>query len=113
MDVDQVSCPICGKEFASSIIESHANKCLFLNESAKDEASFLKDSSPVSKRMKLKPASVKKITAVGKRKSLEYFSSQRESSRRDEENVPDSLDVTSQKSVIIIVNNSRIKIHGS
>ncbi|RLU24316.1 hypothetical protein DMN91_002404 [Ooceraea biroi] len=91
MDVDKISCPICGKEFASSVIEFHASKCLFLNESATDEPSSLRDSSPITKKIKLKPASVKKTSAVGvKRKSLDYFSSQ--NSQRVEENVADDAD---------------------
>jgi len=107
MDIDKISCPICGKEFASSVIESHASKCLFLNESAKNETSFLKDSSPTSKKIKLKPSSIKKTSATGvKRKSLEYFSSQ--NSQRNED-VADSSNVMPQKNVIILVHNNKIR----
>ncbi|XP_031786917.1 ATPase WRNIP1-like [Nasonia vitripennis] len=30
----KIECPICAKEFAASVIEAHASKCLFLNESS-------------------------------------------------------------------------------
>ncbi|XP_043288750.1 ATPase WRNIP1-like [Venturia canescens] len=42
-----VQCPICSKTFLPSIIEVHASKCLFLNESSenKDSQNFLKRSS--------------------------------------------------------------------
>ncbi|KYN01761.1 PREDICTED: ATPase WRNIP1-like [Cyphomyrmex costatus] len=79
MDTGKVLCPICAKEFASSIIESHASKCLFLNESTTNESTMLfKDSSPMSKRSKLKPASVKKANqiSVKRKNSLDQFSSQ-------------------------------------
>ncbi|KAK2587207.1 hypothetical protein KPH14_002950 [Odynerus spinipes] len=33
MNSEKISCPICHDEFPSSVIESHASKCLFLNES--------------------------------------------------------------------------------
>lgn len=100
MDIDKISCPICGKEFASSIIESHANKCLFFNESVKDETTILlKDSSPINKNSKLKSTNVKKANqvAVKRKSSLDQFSSQ---NFQKEEDVKDDM---LQKSVIIIV----------
>lgn len=96
MNTDKVSCPICTKEFAFSVIESHASKCLFLNEPTKDESTMLfKDSSPMSKRSKLKPASAKKTNqiSVKRKSSLDQFSSQ---SFKDEEDAKDMP----QKSVI-------------
>ncbi|KAG5319177.1 WRIP1 ATPase, partial [Pseudoatta argentina] len=90
MNTDKVLCPICAKEFASSVIESHASKCLFLNEPTKDKNTILfKDSSPRSIRSKLKPASAKKTNQISiKRKSsLDQFSSQ---SFRDEEDAKDA-----------------------
>ncbi|KYM86490.1 ATPase WRNIP1 [Atta colombica] len=90
MNTDKVLCPICAKEFASSIIESHASKCLFLNEPIKDENAMLfKDSSPRSIRSKLKPASAKKTNqiSVKRKSSLDQFSSQ---SFRDEEDAKDA-----------------------
>ncbi|KYQ57675.1 ATPase WRNIP1 [Trachymyrmex zeteki] len=89
MNTDKVSCPICTKEFAFSVIESHASKCLFLNEPTKDESTMLfKDSSPMSKRSKLKPASAKKTNqiSVKRKSSLDQFSSQ---SFKDEEDAKD------------------------
>lgn len=100
MDADKVLCPICAKEFASSVIEAHASKCLFLNESTKDEDPMLfKDSSPMTKRNKLKPASVKKVnqTPVKRKSSLDQLPSQ---SFRDKEDVKD---VEPQKSVIFLL----------
>ncbi|EGI66054.1 ATPase WRNIP1 [Acromyrmex echinatior] len=87
MNTDKVLCPICAKEFASSVIESHASKCLFLNEPTKENTILFKDSSPRSIRSKLKPASAKKTNQISiKRKSsLDQFSSQ---SFRDEEDAP-------------------------
>lgn len=100
MDTDKVLCPICGKEYASSIIESHASKCLFLNESIKDEtATLFKDSSPTIKKNRSKPASVKKTNQAVKRKSSLESSPSRDF-QRDKEDVKDVLP---QKSVIIIV----------
>lgn len=99
MDIDKISCPICGKEFASSVIESHANKCLFFNESVKDETTtLLKDSSPINKKSKLKPTNVKKANQVviKRKSSLDQFSSQ----NFQEEDVKDDM---LQKSVIIII----------
>lgn len=93
---DKVLCPICGKEFASTVIEVHASKCLFLNEPTKeDDTMFFKDSSPVSKRSKLKSASVKKVNQppVKRKSSLDQLPSQ---SFRNEEDVKDMP----QKSVI-------------
>ncbi|XP_014473677.1 PREDICTED: ATPase WRNIP1-like [Dinoponera quadriceps] len=111
MDGDKKeSCPICGKEFAFSVIESHTNKCLFLHESAADESTvLLKDSSPVAKKSKLKAASARKSNlVVGKRKnSLEHFSSQ--GIQRDVEDVKDVRDVVSPKST----HNENKKLRGS
>ncbi|KAG5324651.1 WRIP1 ATPase, partial [Acromyrmex heyeri] len=90
MNTDKVLCPICAKEFASSVIESHASKCLFLNEPTKDKNTILfKDSSPRSIRSKLKPASAKKTNqiSVKRKSSLDQFSSQ---SFRDEEDAKDA-----------------------
>ncbi|XP_070164057.1 ATPase WRNIP1 [Polyergus mexicanus] len=92
MDIDKISCPICGKEFASSIIESHANKCLFFNESVKDETTILlKDSSPINKKSKLKPTNVKKANqvAVKRKSSLDQFASQ--NFQKEEEDVKDDM----------------------
>ncbi|XP_025987509.1 ATPase WRNIP1 isoform X2 [Solenopsis invicta] len=95
MDTDKVLCPICAEQFASTIIESHASKCLFLNESMSvEDATLLKDSSSMSKRSKLKPANVKKANqAPIKRKgsSLDLqFSTQSSMTERDikENHVP-------------------------
>ncbi|KAK0076470.1 hypothetical protein PV326_010757, partial [Microctonus aethiopoides] len=42
-NLEVVECPICMKEFPASTIEVHASKCLFLNESSKEESmNFLK-----------------------------------------------------------------------
>lgn len=104
MNGDKVSCPICGKEFVASIIESHASKCLFLNESATDEnTTLLKDSSPIAKKSKVKPTSAKKSNpVVVKRKSfLEQVSPQY--IQRDEEDVKDIPDIISQRSVTVSV----------
>ncbi|KAG5331801.1 WRIP1 ATPase, partial [Acromyrmex charruanus] len=90
MNTDKVLCPICAKEFASSVIESHASKCLFLNEPTKDKNTILfKDSSPRSIRSKLKPASAKKTNqiSVKRKSSLDQFSSQ---NFRDEEDAKDA-----------------------
>lgn len=106
MDSDKISCPICGKEYATSVIESHASKCLFLNESIKEETITLsKDSSPVIRKNKIKPASVKKINPAVKRKnSLEQ-------SQNFEENEENDKNVLSQKSVIIsLFNNIELNI---
>lgn len=102
MDSDKVSCPICGKEFAFSVIESHASKCLFLNESATDEsAASLKDSSPISRKGKLKPASAKKSNpvAVKRKNPLEHLSSQ--DTQRNEEDLKDVPDIMSPRSVTV------------
>lgn len=99
MDTDKVLCPICAKEFASSVIEAHASKCLFLNEPTKDEGiMLLKDSSPMTKRSKLKSVSVKRVNQapVKRKSSLDQLSFQ---SFRDEENVKD----VPQKSVIFLL----------
>ena len=94
-------CPICGKNFAFSLIESHASKCLFLNESMKDESTvFLKDTSPANKKNKFKP--VQRSNQVKRKNSLDQFSSQ--SFQRDEEDVKD--DVVPQKNVIIALFSS-------
>ncbi|XP_020282824.1 uncharacterized protein LOC109854302 isoform X2 [Pseudomyrmex gracilis] len=60
MDVDKISCPLCGKDFASSVIEAHASKCCFLNETASDKDKWtswdkilLRDSSPNNRGGKL------------------------------------------------------------
>lgn len=37
-DPDLVCCPICSREFPASSIETHAAKCLFLNESTSDNS---------------------------------------------------------------------------
>ncbi|XP_050454892.1 ATPase WRNIP1-like [Cataglyphis hispanica] len=90
MDIDKISCPICGKEFAFSVIESHANKCLFFNESVKDETTtLLKDSSPVNKKSKLKPTNVNKANQVfiKRKSSLDQFPSQ----NFQEEDVKDDM----------------------
>ncbi|XP_011703240.1 PREDICTED: ATPase WRNIP1-like [Wasmannia auropunctata] len=95
--MDKVLCPICAKEYASSVIESHASKCLFLNEPTKDESTMLlKESSPMNKRSKLKPASVTKINQapVKRKSSLDQFPSQ---SFRDEEDVKNDV-LSPQKS---------------
>lgn len=87
MDADKILCPICGKEFASSVIESHANKCLFFNESVQDETmTLLKDSSPINKKNKVKPTSIKKTNQVTiKRKSpLDQSFSQKEEDVKDD-----------------------------
>lgn len=92
MDTDKISCPICGKDFASSVIESHANKCLFFNESVKEETTTLfKDSSPINQKSKLKQTNVKKANPVSvKRKSfLDQCSSQ--NFHKDEEDVKDDM----------------------
>ncbi|XP_011863168.1 PREDICTED: ATPase WRNIP1-like [Vollenhovia emeryi] len=91
MDADKVLCPICAKEFAASVIEAHASKCLFLNEPTKDAGTvLLKDSSPMSKRNRLKPASVKRVNQppVKRKTSLGQLASQ---SFRDEEDVKDAV----------------------
>lgn len=102
MDTDKISCPICGKDFAASVIESHASKCLFLNESVQDETlALFKESSPIIKKNKLKVGSAKKVNQVtAKRKnSLEQSFPQ-----RDEDDVKD---ITQQKSVIILFNSKK------
>lgn len=104
MDSDKVSCPICGKDFAVSVIESHASKCLFLNESATDETTaVLKDSSPIARKNKLKPTSAKKNNpvAVKRKNPLEHFSCQ--NIQRNEEDVKNVLDVASPRSVTVSV----------
>ncbi|XP_017891396.1 ATPase WRNIP1-like [Ceratina calcarata] len=54
MSDNKVSCPICSKEFSSAVIESHASKCLFLNESvSKESSSSFRDESPARKHIKL------------------------------------------------------------
>lgn len=101
---DKVLCPICAKEFASSVIEAHASRCLFLNEPTKDEGTMLfKDSSPMSKKSKLKPASVKKANQapVKRKSSLDQFPSQ---SFRDEEDV---TNIVPQKNVIFYYYKTR------
>jgi len=108
MNTDKVLCPICAKEFASSIIESHASKCLFLNEPTKDENIMFKDSSPRSIRSKLKPTSAKKTNQifVKRKSSLDQFSSQRGDSFRDEEDAKDAPQksvIFYSKTIIIIV----------
>lgn len=101
--MDKISCPICGKEFASSVIESHANKCLFFNESVKDEGTTLfksvkdegttlfKNSSPINKTSNLKSINVKKANqvVVKRKNSLDQFSSQ--NFQKDEEDVNDDM----------------------
>lgn len=106
MDTDKISCPICGKDFASSVIESHANKCLFFNESVKEETtSLFKDSSPINKKSKLKQTNVKKANPVSaKRKSLDQCFSQ--NFHKDEEDVKDDM---LQKSI----NNECKKLRGN
>lgn len=71
MDDEKVSCPICSKEYVASVIEAHASKCLFLNESVTSESSTsLRDRSPVRKSMKLNSSKAKKANFVTtKRKS--------------------------------------------
>lgn len=107
MDTGKISCPICGKEFASSVIESHANKCLFFNESVKDNSTtLLKDSSPINKTSNLKSINVKKANqvTVKRKNSLGQFSSQ--NFQKDEEDKDDKLrikDDTLQSVIIIVV----------
>lgn len=51
----KIECPICAKEFAVSIIEAHASKCLFLNETtsksqeSSKRASFLRADNAAKK----------------------------------------------------------------
>ncbi|XP_011153912.2 ATPase WRNIP1 [Harpegnathos saltator] len=110
MDDNKMPCPICGKEFAFSVIESHASKCLFLNESAADETTaLLKDSSPIAKKSKvLRPTSAKKnnLVAVKRKSSLEQFSTQ--DVQRNEEDIRDVQDVMSPKSVTTYNGNKKL-----
>lgn len=70
MNTDKITCPICSKEFSSAVIESHASKCLFLNESITNESSTSKDGSPARKLIKLSDSKVKKSNlSTIKRKS--------------------------------------------
>ena len=71
MSSNQISCPICSKEFLPSVIESHVSKCLFLNESASNECSTsLKDGSPARKLIKLNTTKAKKTdSGAAKKKS--------------------------------------------
>ncbi|XP_029176491.1 ATPase WRNIP1-like [Nylanderia fulva] len=123
MDTNKISCPICGKEFASSVIESHANKCLFFNESVKEEStsfkdsspinqkSLFKDSSPVNQKSKLKPTNIKKANPVTlKRKSfLDQCSSQ--NFHKDEEDVKnDTLQKTTSNESKKLRGNERIPL---
>ncbi|XP_031844009.1 ATPase WRNIP1 [Nomia melanderi] len=59
MNTGNITCPICSKEFSSAVIESHASKCLFLNESTSSESSTSKDRSPARKLIKLSDSKVK------------------------------------------------------
>ena len=47
MEMNKVNseCPVCGREFKVSEIESHVDKCLFLNSENKDNSKFLKRNS--------------------------------------------------------------------
>lgn len=107
MNSNKIPCPICGKSFTSNIIESHASKCLFLNEPGKNETVF-KDSSPITKRHQLKVTPVKKSNQTGiKRKSLSDQASSFESFQKYEDG---KNNVTSEKSVIIVaVFDNRLK----
>lgn len=71
MSSNQISCPVCSKEFSPAVIENHVGKCLFLNESASNECpTSLKDVSPARKLMKLNTTKAKKTdSGVTKRKS--------------------------------------------
>ncbi|XP_076645405.1 ATPase WRNIP1 [Halictus rubicundus] len=61
MSNDKITCPICSKEFSSAVIESHASRCLFLNEPVSNESSTsCKDGSPAKKLMKLNNTANKK-----------------------------------------------------
>lgn len=42
MENDAVQCPICSKNFVQGLIEAHASKCLFLNETTTETQRFLK-----------------------------------------------------------------------
>ncbi|XP_033340238.2 ATPase WRNIP1 [Megalopta genalis] len=54
MSSDKITCPICSKEFSAAVIESHASRCLFLNESVSSESSTsCKNESPTRKLIKL------------------------------------------------------------
>lgn len=86
MDDEKVLCPICSKEFGASVIEAHASKCLFLNESATSESSTsLRDKSPAGKLMKLSSSKGKRTNFVAtKRKSSQLDSPPIETPHEDE-----------------------------
>jgi hypothetical protein len=55
--MEGVNCPICSKEYPTTEIESHANKCLFLNSIENDGASTKrrenhKETNQTEKRLK-------------------------------------------------------------
>ncbi|XP_015609970.1 ATPase WRNIP1 [Cephus cinctus] len=55
MDERKTECPVCSKEFTTSIIEAHVEKCLFLNESSQSESTGgLKRSSPSVKSQQIR-----------------------------------------------------------
>lgn len=45
-----ISCPICNKKFMKSVIEEHANKCLFLNTSEESKLKQITFDPPNNKR---------------------------------------------------------------
>jgi hypothetical protein len=55
--MEGVNCPICSKKYPATEIESHANKCLFLNSVENDGASTKrredhKETCQIEKRQK-------------------------------------------------------------
>lgn len=80
MNNNKVSCPICSKEFPSAVIENHASRCLFLNESVSTESSSsFRDESPARKHIKLSYNKANK-NDIGSTKSDTDFQNSRVSS---------------------------------
>lgn len=73
-----MDCPICGKEYIASEIESHVNKCLFLNEDdgVKSTSRITKSSSGLDAELghnnkRTATGSTRGLMQLGKRKSSE------------------------------------------
>ncbi|CAD6222640.1 GSCOCG00001066001-RA-CDS [Cotesia congregata] len=58
---NEVECPICAKKFSQSLIENHASKCLFLNESTSEPQTFFKRPRVDNQSKAKSPNVVKKV----------------------------------------------------
>ncbi|KAG7201311.1 hypothetical protein KM043_004083 [Ampulex compressa] len=106
MDDQKIACPICFKEFISSIIEAHVGKCLFLTESTSTEStSSIKDNSPLRKLGAPKSFALKKPAQRGTKRKNSAI----QSPSADIE--PQTIDTVSKDNIDNATKKARAKIH--